>query len=158
MPAHFLYARFPAASHRAALDWMRAVDDVVAEHPSVQVAQPDDTHRGPVVGWRLVSENNREIARGCVLFSDERRARADSGVLMRAHEELVVHSAPAARARSTGWFATHGDVLVMTGARRYENRSAARNAGALAVRLIGTLAEGGSRAVVGLPAGAGLAG
>ncbi len=140
MPAHFLYARFPAAGHRAALDWMRAVDDAVAAHPAVHVSHADERHAGPVVGWRLVSENNREIARGCVLHPNEQFARAETGALLRVHGELVVHAAPALRARSTGWLATYGDALVMTGARRYENRSAARSAGELAVRLLGAMA------------------
>jgi hypothetical protein len=55
--------------------------------------------------------------------------------------ELVVPAAPGPRIRSTGWFVTRGGEVAMMGARRYENRSTALNAGALAIRLLGQLAD-----------------
>lgn len=141
---HFLYARFPTAQDRTAVEWMRVVDDVVMTFPALRTQRPDARHTGPVLAWRLLSENNREIARGGVLFATEGLARADTDRLMRAHRDLIVHPAPALHIRGTGWFATLGDELVMMSARRYENRSAARGAGALAVRLVSEMADGKS--------------
>ena len=68
MPAHFLYARFPARSHRAAVDWLRAVDDVLALHgESVRVADGATPADATVVGWRLLTENHRELGRSARL-------------------------------------------------------------------------------------------
>jgi|EndMetStandDraft_8_1072994.scaffolds.fasta_scaffold57775_2 hypothetical protein len=142
MSAHFLYARFPTSEHRTALDWMRTADDVLALHAEHVRAEPADTaHRGPVVGWRLMSDNHRELARSCGLFASEGLARANAGRLLRRADDLVVHSAPEPRMRTTGWFATIDAELVMLHARRYENRSVARNAGLLAARLVVGLAD-----------------
>ncbi len=142
MSAHFLYARFPTAQHRTALDWMRAADDVIALHAERVRAEPvDASHHGPVVGWRLMSDNHRELARSCGLFPGETLARADAGRLLRRAADVAVHSAPEPRMRTTGWFATIDDELVMLHARRYENRSVARNAGLLAARLVLALGE-----------------
>jgi len=149
MAAQLVYARFPARAHRAALDWMRAVDDVLSVHAPdlgvVSIAEPVD---GAVVGWRLVSDNHREIARGCRFFASERAARSETASLVSAAADLVVHAAIEPRLRTTGWFVTRGDQLVMIGARRYENRSVARGSGALAVRLLSEMADAASGAAV----------
>jgi hypothetical protein len=144
VPARFLYAQFPGADQRAAVDWLRTVDEVVSGYAGSAVVRLPESGVppvGPVLAWRLVSDNRREIARGCRLFASERDARADIIPLLRGVSELVVHAAPGPRIRSTGWFVTRGGQVVMMGARRYENRSTALNAGALAIRLLGQLAD-----------------
>jgi hypothetical protein len=141
MSAHFLYARFPTSQHRTAIDWMRTAADVLALHAEhVRVEASGGMHAGPVVGWRLMSDNHRELARSSELFPSEQDARAAAGRLLRRAADLVVHSAPEPRMRTTGWFATIDAELVMLHARRYENRSVARNAGQLAARLVAGLA------------------
>ncbi|KAA9110988.1 hypothetical protein [Microbacterium rhizomatis] len=140
MTAHFLFARFHSPDQRAAVDWLRNAEDIVADHSGVRAPESDRSLAGPVLAWRLVSDNQREIARGCRLYRHERAAMADIAALLQSQPELEVRAATAARVRSTGWFVTRADELVMMSARRYENRSAARKAGALALRLIGELA------------------
>jgi hypothetical protein len=142
MPAHFLYARFPTLQHRTALDWMRTASEVLALHAErVHLETIDPEHLGPVVGWRLMSDNHRELARSCGLYPSEQGAREAAGLLLTRASDVVVHSAPEPRMRTTGWFATIDDELVMLHARRYENRSVARNAGQLAARLVSGLAS-----------------
>lgn len=150
MSARLLYAHFPAASHKAALEWMRVATEIAAGRPGVGpflVGQQALSAAAPAVAWRLVSENRREIARGCRIFPDEPSARADLARLLRAAASFDVHTSPAPRLRSTGWFVSAGDVLVMMGARRYEKRSAAESAAALAVRLLQELAVSGDGAL-----------
>jgi hypothetical protein len=142
MPAHFLYARFPTLQHRTALDWMRTASEVLALHAErVHVTAIDTDHAGPVVGWRLMSDNHRELARSCGLYASEQDAREAAGLLLTRSADIVVHSAPEPRMRTTGWFATIENELVMLHARRYENRSVARNAGLLAARLVSGVAK-----------------
>lgn len=140
MSARFLYARFPADDPKAAVDWMRTVDEFAlgfAAAPTERRPHPV----GPVLSWRLVSDNRREIARGCRLFPGERQVQADIDRLLRAVDELEVHAAPAPRLRNHGWFVTRADAMVMMGARRYEKRSAAEQAAALTIRALRELAE-----------------
>lgn len=141
MSAQFVVARFPSVTHRAAVDWLRAVEDILSVHAGELVASVStETLTGPVAGWRLTSDNHREIARGALLFASERSARDHAVRLQENVAGLLVHAAVEPRLRTTGWFATYHGELVMVGARRYENRSVARNAGALAVRLIAAMA------------------
>ncbi|MDQ1129045.1 hypothetical protein [Microbacterium sp. SORGH_AS_0888] len=141
MSAQFVVARFPSDTHRAAIDWLRAVDDIVSVHGGdLIVATRGEPPSGAVAGWRLMSDNHREIARGAALFASERLAQAHAVRVRENVAGLAVHAAVEPRLRTTGWFATHDDELVMVGARRYENRSVARNAGALALRLIAAMA------------------
>lgn len=142
MPAHFLYARFPARSHRAAVDWLRAVDDVLALHgESVRVAGGPTPADATVVGWRLLTENHRELGRSARLSASEAAARADVARLVGVAHRLSVRSDPEPGLRTTGWFVVLDEEIIMIGARRYENRSVARNAGALAVRLLVAMQE-----------------
>ncbi|WP_438353966.1 hypothetical protein [Microbacterium sp. CJ88] len=144
MTARFLYARFPTAEQRAAVDWLHTVAEVASGYAgsaTVRMPAVQPLPSGPVVAWRLVSDNRREIARGCRLFASERDAHADITPLLREVRSLVVHAAPGPRIRSTGWFVTRDGELAMMGARRYENRSTALNAGALALRLLAQLAD-----------------
>ena len=141
MAAHLLFACFPAPSDRAAREWMRAVDDVVASHEGELATSRDSGTPEPAVGWRLMSDNHREIARACRFFASESRARADAAALLGRTADLVVHPWRQPRVRTTGWFVTLDRDLAMIGARRYENRSLARNAGALAVRLLDDLSK-----------------
>lgn len=137
MPAHFLYARFPARSHRSAADWMRAVDDAVAMHGDrYRVARFEEGVGEAVSGWRLLTENHRELGRGTRFAASEAVIREDIRRIVRAADQLIVSASPETGLRTTGWFAVLEDEIVMIGARRYENRSVARNAGALAVRLL----------------------
>lgn len=143
MPARFLYARFAAGNQKSALDWVRTVDELALVFAASTEAAPSHREQrtsDPLVTWRLVSENRREIARGCRLFRSEAPVHADILRLLRSVDELDVHTAPAPRLRSTGWFVTHGADLVMMGARRYEKRSAAEQAAALALRAVRELA------------------
>lgn len=145
MSARLLYAHFPAATHPSALEWMRVVAEIAAGRPGVGpfLTGQDVLPPAPAVAWRLVSENRREIARGCRLFADEAAARADLAVLLRDAAAFEIHTNPAPRLRSTGWFVSSGGALVMMGARRYEKRSAAESAAVLAVRLMRELAAVG---------------
>ncbi|WP_243227247.1 hypothetical protein [Microbacterium sp. CIAB417] len=137
MPAHFLYARFPARSHRAAADWLRSIEDVLALHgDTIRVAAGVRNTAGAVIGWRLLTENHRELGRSAWLAAAEDAARADVARIVRSADRLVVHSDPEPGMRTTGWFVVLDGELIMIGARRYENRSVARNAGQLAVRLL----------------------
>ncbi len=143
MSARFFFARFTSAQQRAAVDWLRAVNELAPRHVGAttmsaasSVLPPD----GSVVAWRMVSDNRREIARSCRLFASERDARADISPLFHGASELIVHASPAPRLRSTGWFVTLGPDVRMISARRYESRVTALNAGALAVRLLTTIA------------------
>lgn len=143
MSARLLYAHFPAASHKTALEWMRVVAEIAAGHPGVgpfASGQESLPAVEPAVAWRLVSENRREIARGCRVFTDEAVACADLAQVLRAASTFEIHTNPAPRLRSTGWFVSARGSLVMMGARRYEKRSAAESAAALAVRLMQELA------------------
>jgi hypothetical protein len=142
MSAQIVFARFPARSHRGAGDWLRAVNDVLAVHGSDlagAVTVPEES--GPVVGWRLVSDNHREIGRGSRLVGSEHSALADARALLHRAGDLVVQCTSDPRPRTTGWFVTLDGELVMISARRYENRTVARNAGALSVRLMVDLAR-----------------
>lgn len=153
MSARLLYAHFPAATHKAALEWMRVAAEIAAGRPGVGpflTGQETLPAAAPAVAWRLVSENRREIARGCRLLPDERSARGDLARLLRRAPGFEIHTNPAPRLRSTGWFVSAGGALVMMGARRYEKRSAAESAAALAVRLMSELAVSGAP----VPAGA----
>lgn len=142
MPAHFLYARFPERSHRAAVDWLRAVADVLAMHgDSVRVTDAAAPVSGTVVGWRLLTENHRELGRSARLAASEAAARADVARLIGVAHRLNVRSDPEPGLRTTGWFVVLDEEIIMIGARRYENRSVARNAGALAVRLLVAMQE-----------------
>lgn len=148
MSARLLYAHFPAASHRSALEWMRVVAEIASGHPGVgpfASGQEPLPALEPAVAWRLVSENRREIARGCRVFTDEGAGRIDLAQLLRAASTFEIHTSPAPRLRSTGWFVSARGSLVMMGARRYEKRSAAESAAALAVRLMQELAATASR-------------
>lgn len=141
MAAHFQLARFPSVQRRGAADWLRAVDDVLALHGEDVVHRPASAvHGGAVVGWRLLSENHRELARGPRLTATERDARADVARVLRGAHALTVYAAPEPRLRTTGWFAVVDGELAFAGARRYENKSVARNAGALVVRLLREMA------------------
>ncbi|UIN29609.1 hypothetical protein [Microbacterium binotii] len=142
MPAHFLYARFPERSHRSAVDWLRAVADVLAMHgDSVRVTDAAAPVAGTVVGWRLLTENHRELGRSAQLAASEAAARADVARLIGVAHRLNVRSDPEPGLRTTGWFVVLDEEIIMIGARRYENRSVARNAGALAVRLLVAMQE-----------------
>ena len=146
MSARILYAQFSSASHHAAADWLRAVRDLsggASGTPMFWTSQKELSRMAPAVSWRLVSENRREISRGSILFADESEVRADIAQLLRRARELEVHTSPAPRLRSTGWFVSHGSELVMIGARRYEKRSTAESAAALAVRRLIELADAG---------------
>ena len=109
MPARFLYARFVSGTQKAAVDWNHTVDEFARVYAG---AAPERTVErvamtpGPAVTWRLVSENRREIARACRLFTAEQHVRADIARLLRGIGALQVHTAPAPRLRSTGWFVT----------------------------------------------------
>lgn len=147
MPARFLYARFVSGTQKAAVDWNHTVEEFARVYTAGahdRTFERSPLPAGPAVTWRLVSENRREIARACRLYTAEQQVRADIARLLRGLGELQVHSAPAPRLRSTGWFVTHDGVLVMMGARRYEKRSAAEQAAALALRAIGEIAALGS--------------
>lgn len=136
MSAHFLHARFGVDGHRAAADWLRTVEDLALDHDGLRaVRAPERVAFGaaPLLGWRLVSDNRREIARSCRLFTDEQALAANIRALVRDVEQLVVQTTHASRARGIGWFATCDGLLVMMGARRYEKRSGAENASELAM-------------------------
>ncbi|MBN9177888.1 MAG: hypothetical protein J0I43_11030 [Microbacterium sp.] len=144
MSARILYAHFAAANHTAAADWLRTVREMAAGQGSQDIfwtAQTELARTQAAVSWRLVSENRREISRASVLHSDERAVAADVAQLLRRAHELQVHTSPAPRLRSTGWFVSHGTEIVMIGARRYEKRSTAESAALLAMRLVRELAE-----------------
>jgi len=143
MSARLLYARFPAAGHKVALEWMRVVAEIAGgavTGTTFQTNQETLSASSPAMAWRLVSENRREIARGCRVFADTAAARADVAALLRMTDAFEIHTSPAPRLRSTGWFVSAGDHLVMMAARRYEKRSAAESAAELAVRLMRGLA------------------
>ncbi|MBF4562961.1 hypothetical protein ITJ43_12545 [Microbacterium sp. VKM Ac-2870] len=118
----------------------------IAENSSLGTALRTNQERltasAPALAWRLVSENRREIARGCRVFGDEASAKSDLKALLRMTDAFEIHTSPAPRLRSTGWFVSAGDQLLMMGARRYEKRSAAESAAELAVRLMRDLSAG----------------
>jgi hypothetical protein len=158
MSARLLYAHFPAASHRSALEWMRVVAEIASGHPGVgpfASGQEPLPALEPAVAWRLVSENRREIARGCRVFTDEGRAASIWRSLCARHRRS--RSTPVRRpVCAAPWFVSARGSLVMMGARRYEKRSAAESAAALAVRLMQELAATSSGgALEAQPAGAG---
>lgn len=134
MTAQLVYTHFASGRDRAVLEWMlRSVDVLSVVAPDLPVPQPTDP--GAIVGWRLISENNRELARSCGFQPDEAAARAQTDLIARAVGRLdpLVVSVP--RQRGTGWCLALDGVPVAMSARRYENRSTARAAAALALRL-----------------------
>ncbi len=144
MSAHFQHARFGAEGHRAAADWLRTVDELALDHDGLRaVRAPERVALGgaPLLGWRLVSDNRREIARSCRLFTDEETISAEIRGLVRDVEHLFVQTTRTPRVRGIGWFATREGVLVMMGARHYEKRSGAERASELAMRALRDVAE-----------------
>ncbi len=140
MAAQVHYVRFPSTHDRVAIDWVRATQLIVDSGTTVVVTPPADRGgAGAVVGWRLVSDNHREIARGSRLHPSERAAGFEAATLARAAQELVVHAARQHMTRTSRWFATLDNLVVLVGSRAYENRVTARNAGALAVRSLAAL-------------------
>lgn len=137
MPARFLYARF--STHAAAADWVRTAQEFALDLPGVTV--PRTASPSPAtIAWRLVSENRREIARGCSVHESDHRVQADIANLMACLDDLVIHTVSAPRLRSTGWCVSRHGGMVMMGARRYEKRLAAEHAAALTLRSLAELA------------------
>jgi hypothetical protein len=132
--ARFAYARFDSARERGASDWVLTVRELAGRFATDGgVAAPPD---GPVTGWRLLSENNRELARGCRFAVDPEAARALAASVAALADELEVLLVADERMRGHAWCATHEGLPVAMGARRYENRATARAAGELCVRLL----------------------
>lgn len=143
MAAQVHYVRFASTQDRVAQEWLRATQLIVESGTSALVTPPPDRGRaGSVVGWRLVSENHREIARGSRLHPSDRAAGFDAATLARRATELIVHAARQHQTRTSRWFAVLDDDIVLVGSRAYENRVTARNAGALAVRSLAILGAG----------------
>lgn len=135
MVARFSYARFGSILERAAADWAWTAREIVGRYaPGTHPLPPQP--RGAIVGWRLISENNREVARSCTFGEDDAEAHAQAAMLVAAAGDLVLHTVTADRQRGNAWCATHHGVPVMMSARRYENRSTARAAAELCLRLL----------------------
>ncbi len=140
MPARLLYARFAAAGDATALAWLRAAAETMADASRERFAdQARLPMNEPAVGWRLVSENRRDVARSCRLFPDDEAACDHVVTLLRSPMPIETHLLPLRRLRDTGWFASLGDEPVMMCARRYDKRSTAESAAELAVRLLRSL-------------------
>lgn len=140
MVAQVHYVRFPSTQDRVAQEWLRATQLIIESGASAVVTPSTERGRaGSVVGWRLVSDNHREIARGSRLHPSERAAGFDAATLARRAAELVVHAARQHQTRTSRWFATLDEEIVLVGSRAYENRVTARNAGALAVRSLAAI-------------------
>lgn len=131
--AHFVLAQFPAPYSRHAFEWIEATKEIAV---SIGAEPPVAGSRGMLVGWRLVTENNRELARSYLLRADEADTKRDAQRL-RAHAHgLDLQVVVTANLRGAGWCGLLDGVPVVVGARRYENRSAARGAAELARRLL----------------------
>ncbi|WP_288452984.1 hypothetical protein, partial [uncultured Microbacterium sp.] len=88
MVAQVHYVRFPSTQDRVAQEWLRATQLIIESGASAVVTSSTERGRaGSVVGWRLVSDNHREIARGSRLHPSERAAGFDAATLARRAAE-----------------------------------------------------------------------
>ncbi len=133
--AYFAFAHFPARSAHRALGWREASREIAQ---SLGIEHIPPLREDGVVGWRLITENNRELARSFRLFRNEREAQQDAVRLRAEAGALDLHVVVTAQLRGAGWCGALDGSPVLIGARRYENRSAAREAARLALRLLST--------------------
>jgi hypothetical protein len=136
--AELVVASFTDPLPRAAVVWQDGIAEMAA---ALQLPDPPRA-RGPVHGWRLIAHNNRELARGFVLRSDRAAAAEDARAAAAAAADLDVRIVVAGRIRGAAWCAQLGERPVVVGARRYENRSAAREAAESTRRLLTALGRG----------------
>jgi len=146
MPARLAYVRFCMAEEARARAWKRAASEITRALPDVpwnagEPAAADEASRSPggVVGWRLLSDNRRDVARSGILFRDEDTARAHVAALARRWSVVQTHVFSFSVRGGAGWCARVGGDLEMMCARRYERRSAAESAAEVAHRLLQTL-------------------
>jgi hypothetical protein len=137
--AHFMFAHFPTAAARPAVDWREASREI-ARSLGIDHIPPTAGDAG-VVGWRLITENNRELARSFGLFRNEVDARRDAARMRSCAAQFELHVVVTAQLRGAGWCASLDESPLVVGARRYENRSAARGAAELATRLLASAAR-----------------
>lgn len=140
--AYFVFAHFSASSIRQAIDWREASYEIARSLGIEHI--PPAARAGGVVGWRFITENNRELARSLRLFRDETEARQDALRVRERAGELELHVVVTEQRRGAGWCGTIDESPILVSARRYENRSAARSAGELAMRLLSAAARDGS--------------
>lgn len=130
---------FASVQDAGAREWQRAARALLDSIPSSATSPTATEPTGPVCGWRLVSDNHRDIARSPAFSANEESARREAARIARRASSLVLRVAPVPLVRSTQWFATLDDEFVLVGSRGYENRATARNAGALAIRSLAIL-------------------
>jgi hypothetical protein len=118
------------------------------EHHRRVLSQADSASRaaehGSVVVWRLVSSNNRELARSAEIFGQFHDAVASARAAATAAEITTVCLVSDERGGSYGWYLTHVDRPVAICARWYDAERERRHAVSLAIRglSLATLAEG----------------
>jgi len=142
MPARLAFVRFCVTDEARVRAWMRAASEITRALPDVPWTPGElgdrSTPGGSAVGWRLLSENRRDVARSGVLFPDEEAARAHIATLARRWSAVQTHVFSFSARGGAGWCARIGGDLEMMCARRYERRSAAESAAEVAHRLLRT--------------------
>ncbi len=135
MAGQLVYAHFSSPRDRGASEWMlRSIDVLTVVAPGMSL--PDPLGQDPLVGWRLVGHNNRELARSCGFHADEPAARAETAALIGARERLVATLVAVPRQRGVGWCFLLEDAPLAMSARRYENRATARSSAALVLGIL----------------------
>ncbi|WP_424022841.1 hypothetical protein [Microbacterium sp.] len=142
--AHFVVVGYASSGERALGEWLASsalvegIHSAVPPDPAANAVSASSSTR-PVVGWRMIASNGRELARSVGVFRSERDAEHHVRLVQASGAELEFHPVAARSPRGVGWCATAEGRPLLMSARWYESRVVARNAAALTRR---TLIEG----------------
>ena len=141
--AHFVLVGYASSRERSLAGWLACSELVEGIHSGVSTQaharEASSPSTGPVVGWRMIASNGRELARSVGVFRSERDAEHHVLLVQTAGADLEFHPVAARSPRGAGWCATAEGRPLLMSARWYESRVVARNAAALTRR---TLTEG----------------
>ncbi len=140
--AHFVFVGYASAGEGALSEWLASsalvegIHSAVPPEPAAALALHSTQ---PVVGWRMIASNGRELARSVGVFPSERDAEHHLLLVQASGADLEFHPVAARSPRGVAWCATARGRPLLMSARWYESRVVARNAAALTRR---TLIEG----------------
>ena len=136
--AHFVFVGYASFQEVSLGEWLALSDLVLGIHSAVPVAPEGlaPPSMQPVIGWRMIAANGRELARSVGVFTSERDAEHHVLLVQASAAELEFHPVAARSPRGVGWCATAVGRPLLMSARWYESRIVARNAAALTRRTL----------------------
>lgn len=136
--AHFVLVGYSSAREESLGEWLAASALVEGIHTSAarEISRGELSPAGPVVGWRMIASNGRELARSVGVFGSEEEAEHSLSVMRAAAALLELHPVAARSPRRVGWCGTAEGLPLLMSARWYESRAVARNAGDLTLRTL----------------------